>query len=218
MFYYYEQPARIRYYGEIPSKVWIETDSRNVDRLYASTQSTAAYPKKWKEPPHVFLANLLSDEAGWPDLKALGKFTRIYGILSGYQHNDRYTIDIGKIWSMQTLLRQAWRGELQGLDGIEMDGLAHETEISFTRNGAELRASDLWTMIRMLFLRDYAAGRAQICAIQNCPRTPYFLQARSGQQFCSHPCAVLSNVRRFRKLQGIERKSHSEKPKGSQKP
>lgn len=38
---------------------------------------------------------------------------------------------------------------------------------------------------------------AKICANPDCPH-PYFLQKRKGQIYCSHPCAVLINVRRFR--------------------
>ena len=198
---YYATASRIRYYGEVPDRVWTEKEAGNVERVYASRESQPADPAKWKEPPHVFLANLLSDETGWPDPKALERFTRTYGFLGGHEHRDHRVSDPGRVRGMQTLLQQAWRGELVSLDDIEFNDLAPETEISFTRDGMELRVNDLWTLIRMLLLRDHSEGSARICAIADCPRTPYFLQARKGQRFCSHECAVLENVRRFRKAQ-----------------
>lgn len=48
----------------------------------------------------------------------------------------------------------------------------------------EKKACVLWSLIRM-------------CENPDCP-TPYFLEARKGQKYCSHKCAVLINVRRFR--------------------
>lgn len=205
--HYYETQARIRYYGEIPDSVWIEKDTGNMERLYASPETHTADPAKWKEPPHFALANLLSDrETGLLDLKAAEKFTRTYGVLAEYPGGKQRMIDHVKIQGLQELIQRAWRGEPGELDEIAMDNIAPETEFSATREGIEIRVSDLWTLIRILFLRDYAAGRARICAISNCPRTPYFLHARKGQRFCSHPCAVLENVRRFREAQRKDQK------------
>ncbi len=214
---YYAAQARIRYYGAIPDSVWTERDAGNVVRLYASQETLPSDPVsvRWKEPPHVFLANLpLDKETGLLDLKALAKFTRTYGVLFAHQFRRQRMIDPVKIQGLQELLQRAWRGQLEGLDKIEMENIAPEIEFSATRDGIELRVSDLWTLIRILFLRDYAAGRAQVCAITDCPRTPYFLRSRKGQMFCSHPCAVLANVRRFREEQRkAQAKSHISKSK-----
>lgn len=212
MIKYYDAAARIRYYGEIPDRVWIAKDAGNVERLYASPDTQPADPAKWKEPPHFALANLLSDkESGLFDLKAAEKFTRTYGVLAEYPGGEQRMIDHVKIRGLQELIQRAWRGELGKIDEIEMDNIAPETELFAMRDGIELRVSDLWTLIRILFLQDYATGRARVCVITDCPRTPYFLQARRGQRFCSHPCAVLENVRRFR---GAQRKAQ-EKSRGS---
>lgn len=212
---YYATTTRIRYYSTIPDRVWIAKDPDNVERLYASPETQPADPARWREPPHVTLANLLpAKESGLLDLKAVEKFTRTYGVLGEYPTHGQRVIDPVKIQGLQGLLQQAWRGELEELDEIEMYNIAPETEISTTRDGIELRVRDLWTLIRILFLRDYGAGRARVCAITDCPRTPYFLQSRKGQMFCSHPCAVLANVRRFREEQRAQGKARINKSKG----
>jgi hypothetical protein len=197
---YYAALARIRYYGEIPESVRIAKDTANAERLYASREAQAADPAKWKEPPHFALVNLLLDKhTGLLDLKSVEKFTRTYGLLVGHGQ----PIDHVQIQGLQELLQRAWRGEP---GEIEKGDIAAETEFSPTRDGVEIQVSDLWTLIRILFLCDYAAGRARVCAIADCPRTPYFLQARKGQRFCSHECAVLDNVRRFREARRKARK------------
>ena len=201
MINYYEALTKIRYYGTIPDRVWIEKDSTGLEQVYASLEDRPADLEKWNEPPHLFLANLLSDETGWPKLAALRKFTVTYGILNGYKGPESWIVNPANTRGSQTLLQKAWRGDMDELSEIEMGDVAQDSEASFTRDGMELRIDDLWTLTRMLLLRDHAAGRARVCAIEDCPRTPYFLQARKGQHFCSHPCAVLANVRRFREVQ-----------------
>jgi predicted RNA-binding Zn ribbon-like protein len=58
----------------------------------------------------------------------------------------------------------------------------------------------MWTVVRVAFLMDYKIGRIKVCGNPDCV-TPYFVESRKGQEFCSHKCAVLINVRRFRERQ-----------------
>ena len=63
--------------------------------------------------------------------------------------------------------------------------------------GVEIAVLELWNLVRFLFLRDYAAGKTRVCANKDCS-SPHFLERREGQKYCTHKCAVLMNVRRFR--------------------
>jgi hypothetical protein len=81
--------------------------------------------------------------------------------------------------------------------GIAEDVTAH---IDVNPRGVEIAVHDLWDLARLLFLRDFAAGRTKVCANEDCG-SRYFLEQRKGQKFCSHNCAVLINVRRFRSRQ-----------------
>ena len=71
--------------------------------------------------------------------------------------------------------------------------------VDMTRKGEgiDIAVVDLWNLTRLLFLRDYSAGRTRVCSNPDCS-SPYFLQQRRGQKYCTHKCAVLMNVRRFR--------------------
>ena len=76
-----------------------------------------------------------------------------------------------------------------------------------TQAGIDLYAQDMWTFIRVAFVRDLFLKRPRICANQayGCP-SPYFLESRKGQTFCCHRCAVQMNVRRFRERENKKRK------------
>ena len=56
--------------------------------------------------------------------------------------------------------------------------------VSVNRFGAfELVADVLWSFIRLLFLRDYGAGRIGVCLNPDCP-VPYFVKSRRTQTIC----------------------------------
>ena len=61
----------------------------------------------------------------------------------------------------------------------------------------ELSIGSLRTLIEIFALQDCAAEKLGVCANPDCPAR-FFLKVRRGQNFCSHRCAVLINVRRFR--------------------
>jgi hypothetical protein len=112
------------------------------------------------------------------------------------------TADAGRF---RDYLRQAWKGNEEVLEQMLVDLRA---PLRVQPAGLEITVEDLWTLIRLLFLRDWLDGRAKVCDSPDCP-APYFLASRKGQKFCSQRCAVLVNVRRFRerqaKQQGLRR-------------
>jgi hypothetical protein len=187
----------------------------------------------WPEYPHVELANMeLSDDS-------IHAFTRRYGPLfakfepawplprtdtqireRGNTKSGRKWMDMRMVTNAQHTLRQAWRNSPEYLKAIaghdpEQDAFLYapmQPLISVTDTGIELIAPDVWTFVRLAFLRDHALSKTQICANPNCKLphgTPYFLQNKGGQMFCRHRCAVLVNVRRFRALQETKLKTKS---------
>lgn len=115
---------------------------------------------------------------------------------------------IGAFSNAQYLLRKVWAGDSHILAEEFNDGTMHFAfklasfdilqDYSAHRSGEVLlETSDLWHYMRYLFLIDYAECRTAVCERKDC-LTPYFVQQRKGQRYCSHECAVLENVRRFR--------------------
>ncbi len=121
----------------------------------------------------------------------------------------RFYVNEEEVTSAQELLRRAWRGESDAVKKVEEEAIrgTHytkglEVRSSARAGGVEFVAGSLWSFMCILFLRDYGMDRARVCANPDCP-APYFLQARKGQKYCSQRCAVLINVRRFRKRQRL---------------
>lgn len=75
--------------------------------------------------------------------------------------------------------------------------------------GIEVVASELWSFVRLLFTRDRFQHRNKVCANPSC-YAPYFVQSRKGQLFCSHKCAVLINVHRFREREHEQRNTRDQ--------
>ena|SRR5215469_12636544 len=215
---YYELNAAIRYYGLIPKDVRIEnnhiTGSLPYLRVWHAVQSASERPfafSRWKEPPHVVFANLRLDTG---DLGPALKFTRDYGYISGRVHGDRYRVDLSELKVRQQLVHDAWGpgGEID----LAVDLMIPNRRLSLHIGAkeSEIAVDSLWTLIEILVLRDLAAENTNLCANPDCP-APYFLTTRKGQKFCTHKCAVLINVRRFRQRKARE-KPRSSKSKGGQ--
>src|SRR5579872_4313185 len=170
---------------------------------------TPAAQRQWKEPPHVFLANMEIDN------RSILKFNRTYGQICGtwekIEGRTAYiigTAGLREAHDKQNLLRRAWHREPAALKlmwvGGQMAELADPSEAYsriqiepfVTQKGIDLYAKDIWSFIRIAFLRDFLQNTTRICANGACP-APFFLVARRGQQFCGHKCAVLVNVHRF---------------------
>jgi hypothetical protein len=212
---YYDVRAVIRYYGELPDDVeqgkqyvtgTLFFDTRGSDILasdpFPASSEEPIDLSRWREPPHYFFANMSLDTA---DLGPTYQFTKRYGYLVGYIDvaGGRFLVDVAKMAGLQDLIRRAWAADETAIEELERD-LAPEVRLSVRAKEIEIGVSDLWTLIRLLFLRDYAAKRTRVCANPDCP-APCFIQTRKGRKFCSHKCAVLINVRRFREAQ---RKAH----------
>jgi hypothetical protein len=224
---YYANQAAIRYYGSLPEHVdqgeryvtaTLPFEVRASDFLtsdpYPAPSETPFELSRWREPPHLFLANMPLEMA---DLGPTYKLTERYGFLAGRVDvaGRSFVADVAKIAGLQDLIRKAWAGDKASIEELERD-LAPEVRLSVRAKEIEIGVSDLWTLIRLLFLRDCGAKKTRVCASPDCP-APYFLQTRKGQKFCTHSCAVLVNVRRFRAglaASRVKRKSRKTKSTG----
>lgn len=207
---YYETVAKIRYYGQIP-----ETVARDGDEVLMSGITSTVFGKNipeasWEEllhtarkepvdlsrretPPHDDLANLK------PDVDSLRAFTRRWGPLSWDNEpaTGRTFTTLNHILPHQSVLRRAWKGNPHAVAEMERDV---KTRLDIGRKSIEIAVVDLWSLVRVLFLRDHKIGLTKVCGNPDCD-SAFFLQQREGQKFCSHKCAVLMNVRRFRERQ-----------------
>jgi hypothetical protein len=210
---YYATEAVIRYYGP-------------------------GFERRWPDAPHVAFANLqLDDSALGMFTKRYGPLyipqrSRAEKVVIGESRDPLHTAlvlvtafvpDLNRALGMQGLLRHAWRGERFAIVELEHELMQKGLRPWFgvtdqilelkdsPHDSLTLWADDIWTVVRAAFLMDYKVGRAKVCTNPDCP-TPYFVESRKGQEFCSHKCAVLINVRRFRERQnksksGLKRRS-----------
>jgi hypothetical protein len=226
---YYAATGQIRYYGQIPTAVRKSGDEvrarsgggyifgEDVHRFWDNAlESASSQPidlSRKREPAHEALANLS------PDIDSLYAFTKRWGLLA-FDVDIRTGEDVTRIKQiapMQTLLKQAWSGDSGAIKAIAKDVTAR---LDVSAKGIDIAVVDLWSLVRLLFLRDYWEGKTKVCANPDCA-SRYFLEQRKGQQYCSHKCAVLMNVRRFRQRQ-IARKQttkrdHANRKKGETK-
>lgn len=230
---YYALTARIRYYGQLPRSVTKESEpafdaagkkvlrqvvqgrmdfTRDVSGWIVEEEhgpefsADEAKPIATSEPMdlsrredrvHETLANLTLD------VDSLCAFTKRWGFLFGNVNakSGSFRTSPDHIQWLQDLLRSAWRGEGQAIKKMATDISAG---VVVTPKGIDIAVVDLWNLTRLLFLRDSAAGRTKICANRDCISL-YYLEKRKGQRFCSHECAVLINVRRFRARLGTSK-------------
>jgi hypothetical protein len=203
----------IRYTGRA-----VETAEVRDDHIEGALFDELVAAAGWKKPPHEALVNLELDKK--TDLEA---FVRTYGILHAHWVTEIEATEARAKWrktragrsrfhlfplfhgllsdlaTAQDLLRRAWKGEARGIVAIEKEiEEGFEVGTFKLRYGSPvLKTDDLWKYSCFLFLLSSAAGGSKICERDGCP-TPYFIQRRRGQKFCSHECAVLVSVRRFR--------------------
>jgi hypothetical protein len=215
MMSYYATVARIRYYGQIPGKVEKSKDAvcaavkstvfgANVlgtDRR-ASLDTAASKPvdlSHKKETAHEAFANMALD------VDSLYVFTKKWGFLEAdVDDQGRSVTRIEHVKPLQNLLHRAWTGDRDALEKLAKN---LEARVDVTATGIDIAVVNLESLVRLLFLRDHHAGRIKVCANPDC-HSPFFLQQRRGQKYCTHKCAVLMNVRRFRER---EAKSQSKR-------
>jgi hypothetical protein len=203
---YYDTDAHIRYYGQVPDAVgktgdavWgtgIETTVFGDNILSADWRSfleTATEQpfdlSRRKEPAHEALANMTLD------VDSLYVFTKAWGFLDADVDKDgRLVTRSEHVGPFRDLLQRAWKGEAKAIEEMAKNVKAR---VDVSTKGVDIALVDLWSLVRLLFLRDHKAGDTRVCANPDCS-SPYFLQQREGQKYCTHKCAVLMNVRRFR--------------------
>ena len=209
---YYDFQTAIRYYGPTAENIRVETG-----HVYATVGRLIDGTPTWGGGPHEYLAEL--DLGQW-QADRIGHFTRRFGPLAPrhatvpnqrIEPGDAIWVNTGDFVGLQELLRAAWRGDGNALGEIAT-GLTADLDLKARPNQLELVVSDLWTLIRLLFLRDRADGKAKICANPDC-LTPRFLEARRGQKYCRHGCAVLINVRRFRERRHRDNEKKAQRKK-----
>ena len=211
MAHYYEINTRFRYYGRLPEAT--KVDGGHISGKLGSQKADVT---RWKDPPHERIANLgvyvsepsrgptlakTPSSAGFADPKAVEAFVKKHGILMGRfdELTQVFYEDTVAFANAQELLQRAWRRDDDAIKEIEKQiELSLEARPSVQAGGVELTTENLWSFTCVLFLRDYALGKAKVCASPDCSH-PYFLETRKGQKYCSHLCAVRENVRRFRK-------------------
>ena len=182
-------------------------DIRHKDNAVLGTVGTdLANPMRWKEPPHVILANLgytPSQPGGVATIEEVRRFVKKVGPVAkfsqGPEAGNQFEINVELFGYMQDSLRNAWllkdarRLWLQrGFENLD------NFPVSWATGGIELRPADCWTYIRLLLMRDLIEKRARVCANQSCP-APYFIARRNNQKFCEWKCANVVAQRDFRK-------------------
>jgi hypothetical protein len=205
---YYDITVGLRYYGPLPT-------STRVDRYFVFGEFGPEFSDvtRWKEPPHEYLANVpRTEEFELCDLKAMEAFVRRYGVLNARldswtpSASSKFEEQCVSFTRFQTILRQAWKQDAEALSEIEIQ-VEHALDARTSMKGGTivLTTENLWSFICVLFMRDFQARKAKICASPDCIN-PYFVEHRKGQKYCSHVCAVRENVRRFRETQHQEKR------------
>ena len=207
---YYTATSQIRYYGQVPETVGktadavsgtgvrstlfggnVLTQAEWTHFLETATEQPFDLSRR-KEPVHERLANMTLD------VDSLYVFTKVWGFLDAeVDDKGRLVARPQHLEQFQDLLQRAWRGDTKALSEMAKDVKAR---VDVGAKGIDIAVVDLWNLVRLSFLRDYKAGRTKVCANEDCP-SPYFLEQRKGQKYCTHKCAVLVNVRRFRERQ-----------------
>lgn len=206
---HYAITGAVRYYRTLPTRVelrsadtvepevkdrlaWLATRRESPMLVIAeATPIEGAFNfSRWKDPPQVALANLHDDPA------AALRFTRSYGVLALDYRGEARTIPVQHVFGFRDRLRPAWDGDEEAVLRI-LNG-EKPAELWPRPTGMEIVIEDLWTLVQVMFARDFWDGRVKKCQNPDCSVMPYFLAARKGQKFCSQKCAVLINVRHFR--------------------
>lgn len=152
----------------------------------AGSAGNAFDVSRWKDAPHVALANLRDEP------EAVCRFVRTYGLLA---KDKRKTVPIREVLEHRDSLRRAWEGKTFEFFAFPA---WHGATLCARQSGGFLIAIDaLWPLIQVMFIQDWTEKRIKKCANPDCP-APYFCAVRRGQKFCSQKCGVLINVRRFR--------------------
>ncbi len=218
---YYAFAGTIRYYGLLPKEIEIVPAGAELGTpgdLRGTLGPERADSSRWKEPPHLVLANLTD-----PSPREVESFIRRYGPLAGrstalmaVDGAPQFYENVAKFKLFQRGLQEAWRENAEAIAKVRshLDSgkerydvrlkqwVGGRSKIWLSAEGESIEAhlTELVPFMCLLFLRDRATEDTGVCENPDCP-APYFLRDRKGQQFCTHKCAVLINVRKFRAAQ-----------------
>lgn len=181
--------------------------------------SRFADAEMWKDPPHVALANLGYKpdlHGGFATEKEIVSFTKRYGPLGSKpeeigEPGEPFWLGFASFHETQERLREAWKKHDRRffVDPSSLKagtGYEHLMRVNWEMKGGMLvmRLATWYDYVAILLTRDIAEKRARICENPNCV-TPYFVAERRDMKYCSHPCAVAVNVRKFRERKGKKR-------------
>lgn len=226
----YNLTTALEYAGILPESVYVDRG-----QVWFTEGNRVADTSRWKQPPHVALANL---DLGRP--AAIADFVKAYGISwMGFNPEEIIVSGSGQICN----LPPSYSAEDALLTRIELAGKKTQPA-QFHVQGQDLAAfqnplrlawrgdrsaflklekkaigpfgirkgkqifiwtADLWKFTALLFLIDHADKRTRICARTECD-APYFVQRRKDQLFCSHRCASFTSVDVFRERQRARRR------------
>jgi len=141
---------------------------------------------RWKDPPHVALANLRDEP------EAVLRFVRTYGLLA---RDKRRAVPVREVLEHRDSLRRGWEGNT--FEFFAFPAWHGATLCGLQGGGFLISIDALWPLIQVMFMQDWKEQRIKKCENPDCP-APYFRTVRKGQKFCSQKCGVLINVRRFR--------------------
>jgi hypothetical protein len=180
---HYAVAAMIRYYKPSQNIDLMPGPPPQLRVTFVETSGEAPFDfSRWKDAPHVALANLRDEP------EAVLRFVRVYGWF-----DQRTYVPVQEVLDCRDFLRRAWEG------GAILFMLPNAGDISLrvTPTGKHLAVYEMWSLIQIMFARDWEEKLIKKCANPDC-LAPYFCAVRRGQKFCSQKCGVLINVRRFR--------------------
>ncbi len=162
---YYDISCRLRYYGRLPKSIRIETS-----HVLGEFGQEVADVRRWKNPPHEYLANLPIGQEGFVEPASVEAFVRKYGPLnarldswapSSSSRFEESCIDFG---SFQEILCGAWRRDAEALSDVHAQVVdALDARTSINAGNFELISENLWSFICVLLLRDLAEEKAKVC-------------------------------------------------------
>jgi hypothetical protein len=214
----------LRYHGRLP-----ETCAAEGDHVRVTLGPKKADVTRWKEPPHLWMANLAV-----VDTKAVKAFLKKYGVLwenTGPMAGLRAAIGLqprtfdehcAPFVAFQQMLRKAWRDDSAALTEVENQiGAGLEISVLARLVGVGLVTKNLASFICVLFLRDYAEGHTKVCANPDCP-APYFLAKRKTQKYCERGDCTAYAQRQYAlgwwKRDGKQRRAKLQRKKRRAKP
>jgi hypothetical protein len=181
-------------------------------------------PSGWQQPPHSALANLAEiqgneetslDGISMADPRAAKAFLKGYGVLyinginkaTGDQHAAQdsegkrtFRVNSEDLTEARTLLRRGWEGDPRALQQVRHDAfrglVIAPPESPSPLRSFELIVANLWSLVCILFWRDYTLRRLSRCVNPDC--RAYFVKPRKTQNVCQRQVCLDWSQRQYR--------------------